>query len=198
MVFEVFEDREYDTRGFAMRRGHRSRLLPAQVGRNKFKISTSSGRDIARCGMCRPGRHHGAGGAKAYKKVNPDARAQWQRVLGEARHAELAGSGALEPESDQLAGTSCRLAAHPTRLGASLHQGHQLLHSQHRLWATSSSARVPPVLRGKRQTAPTAQMSVAKSQGPRRSLYFGSAAVEQAVVEASIGGDRGGDRSGSA
>mmetsp|Transcript_24105 Transcript_24105/g.53426 ORF Transcript_24105/g.53426 Transcript_24105/m.53426 type:complete len:223 (+) Transcript_24105:71-739(+) len=103
MVFEVFEDREYDTRGFAMRRGHRSRLLPAQVGRNKFKISTSSGRDIARCGMCRPGRHHGAGGAKAYKKVNPDARAQWQRVLGEARHAELAGSGALEPESDQLA-----------------------------------------------------------------------------------------------
>lgn len=48
---------------------------------------------IARCGMCKPGRYHRAGGAKALKKVSgrngEHKRAEWVMTLTEARLAMI-------------------------------------------------------------------------------------------------------------
>eukprot|EP00746_Dinoflagellata_sp_MGD_P160587 gnl/MRDRNA2_/MRDRNA2_87425_c0_seq1.p1 gnl/MRDRNA2_/MRDRNA2_87425_c0~~gnl/MRDRNA2_/MRDRNA2_87425_c0_seq1.p1 ORF type:complete len:173 (-),score=21.64 gnl/MRDRNA2_/MRDRNA2_87425_c0_seq1:175-693(-) len=46
---------------------------------------------IARCGMCKPGRYHRAGGAKALKKVSGrnGTRSEWMVVLNDARTAGL-------------------------------------------------------------------------------------------------------------
>merc|ERR1712182_185617 len=45
-----------------------------------------------RCSMCKPGRHHGAGGCKALKKVGghyggKGAMAEWNAIVSEARIA---------------------------------------------------------------------------------------------------------------
>lgn len=89
-----------DRRGFAMRRGHRDRVVhsekatgrPGEVlpGRSSFKRRAGGHRDVVRCSMCKPGRHHGAGGAKSLKKVKGSkARAAWLDVMAEVRRAEL-------------------------------------------------------------------------------------------------------------
>jgi len=87
-----------DTRGFAMRRGNRGRVVHRKKrgeaefelpGRSSFKRRANGHRDVYRCSMCKPGRHHGAGGAKSLKKVQgSQARNRWLDVLGEARDAE--------------------------------------------------------------------------------------------------------------
>lgn len=88
---EDWEVREM--RGYAMRRGHRRRLLkPTFVGRNAFKRKAGGQRDVLRCSMCKPGRYHGPGGAKALKKLSSSnsrgQRALWSEVLHEARNSE--------------------------------------------------------------------------------------------------------------
>lgn len=114
---EEWEVREL--RGFAMRRGRKGRILrmarakaarqlrgapprqPGQEssilvmpGRNLFSRRAGNNHHVARCGMCHPGRHHGAGGKKASKKCSSalgDARERWLDVVHEARDAEKAG-----------------------------------------------------------------------------------------------------------
>merc|ERR1712008_512004 len=72
-----------DTRGFAMRRGHRGRVVhhcraePALPGRCSFKRRAGGHRDVYRCGMCKPGRHHGPGGAKSLKNASSSACVEW-------------------------------------------------------------------------------------------------------------------------
>jgi len=89
-----------DRRGFAMRRGHRDRVVhsvkatgrPGEVlpGRSSFKRRAGGHRDVVRCSMCKPGRHRGAGGAKSLKKVKGSkARTAWLDVMAEVRQAEL-------------------------------------------------------------------------------------------------------------
>merc|ERR1719313_2848447 len=46
---------------------------------------------VARCGMCKPGRYHRAGGAKAFKKISSrnGSRSAWMLILNDARTARL-------------------------------------------------------------------------------------------------------------
>eukprot|EP00930_Biecheleria_cincta_P008293 TRINITY_DN109708_c0_g1_i1.p1 TRINITY_DN109708_c0_g1~~TRINITY_DN109708_c0_g1_i1.p1 ORF type:complete len:272 (+),score=35.97 TRINITY_DN109708_c0_g1_i1:59-817(+) len=84
-------------RGFAMRRGHRGRVVhsseghspEAMPGRSSFKRRAGGHRDVLRCSMCKPGRHHGAGGAKALKKVKgSQTRQRWLTLLDELHHLD--------------------------------------------------------------------------------------------------------------
>lgn len=107
-----------ETRGFAMRRGHKGKILrmararaakqlrgvaAAQLslessmavmpGRNLFSRRAGNFHHVERCGWCHPGRHHGAGGKKSSKKsTNGDARLKWLEVVREARDAEKAAA----------------------------------------------------------------------------------------------------------
>lgn len=91
---EEWEMRE--TRGFVMRKGYCKRLerrrrpdAPKETcGRNSFSRRAGGHRDVLRCGMCKPGRHHGDGGAKALKKVRGGERTAWLAVVDEARLGE--------------------------------------------------------------------------------------------------------------
>lgn len=58
-------------------------------------VAVSSGAQVVietcRCGMCKPGRHHGPGGAKSLKNVRgSQLRGRWLDVKAEARQAEHA------------------------------------------------------------------------------------------------------------
>lgn len=84
-------------RGFAMRRGHRERVVhsmeghsqEALPGRSSFKRRAGGHRDVLRCSMCKPGRHHGPGGAKALKKVKgSQTRHRWLTLLDELHHVD--------------------------------------------------------------------------------------------------------------
>lgn len=86
-------------RGFAMKHGHNKCLLrrrnanaPCEArGRNCFSRSIGDGRDVKRCSMCKPGRHHRDGGKKALKKVqgyNGYCRDAWLEIRHDARAAE--------------------------------------------------------------------------------------------------------------
>lgn len=65
---------------------------------------------VARCGMCKPGRRQGPGGAKALKKVNTRiserVRSSWLAVVDEARAASHfppldSSAGTLMPECEE-------------------------------------------------------------------------------------------------
>jgi len=95
-----------DLRGFSMQRGHRSRVVHKKArkqnsseeilpGRTSFKRKAGGTRCPRRCGMCRPGRYHRAGGAKASKKVSCAIRGTlqrlaWQDAVQEARQSQRA------------------------------------------------------------------------------------------------------------
>lgn len=104
---EALQDWELkDLRGFSMQRGHRSRVVHKKgrkqnsseevlPGRTSFKRKAGGTRCPARCGMCRPGRYHRAGGAKASKKVGCAVRGvlhrlAWLDVVQEARLSQRA------------------------------------------------------------------------------------------------------------
>lgn len=123
---EEWELREL--RGFSMRRGRRGRITrrtrPASEiplwhldrasrsdelyepsalllpGRSKFGHQAGNYRHQPRCSMCRPGRHRGAGGKKARKKVGNShcrvPRARWRSVVREARSWQGEAASALE------------------------------------------------------------------------------------------------------
>merc|ERR1711988_960805 len=90
-----------DTRGFAMRGGHRNRVVhsqpkhdraePVLPGRSSFKRRAGGHRDVVRCGMCKPGRYQRAGGAKSLKKANrgSQARQSWLDLLEEVRRTDF-------------------------------------------------------------------------------------------------------------
>merc|ERR1719195_258075 len=80
-----------------MRRGHCGRVVhrctaeSALPGRCSFKRRAGGHRDVYRCSMCKPGRHHGPGGAKSLKNVRgSQLRGRWLDVKAEARQAEHA------------------------------------------------------------------------------------------------------------
>lgn len=92
--FQDWEVRE--TRGFVMKHGHNKRLarrwdnlpLSMQRGRNCYSRSINDGRDVVRCGMCKPGRYRRAGGAKGLKKVggrDSRQRDDWQHMQRDLR-----------------------------------------------------------------------------------------------------------------
>jgi len=95
------EDDFIDTRGFAMRAGHRDRVVHSQAkhvraepvlpGRSSFKRRAGGYRDVVRCGMCKPGRYKRAGGAKSLKKASPGshARQSWLDLLEEVRRTDF-------------------------------------------------------------------------------------------------------------
>jgi len=94
---ELLEEDFAKSRGFAMRRGHRGRVVhsseghsqEALPGRSSFKRRAGGHRDVLRCSMCKPGRHHGAGGAKALKKVKgSQSRQRWLTLLDELHRVD--------------------------------------------------------------------------------------------------------------
>lgn len=105
-AMEPFQEWEVkDLRGFSMQHGHRSRIVHKKSrhkdnqellpGRTSFKRKAGGNRCPARCGMCRPGRYHRAGGAKASKKTrNPvrgfHQRSAWLDIVQEARNVRRA------------------------------------------------------------------------------------------------------------
>merc|ERR1712118_228512 len=90
---EGSEDSEGSATGF----GRKSSDVPGCCGCSPNGAKRCFGQNyfhVARCGMCKPGRHHGAGGAKALKKVSGShgraAKAEWIATLNEARLATRA------------------------------------------------------------------------------------------------------------
>lgn len=133
---EEWELREL--RGFSMRQGRRGRIMrrarpapeillwhldrasrsgelyePSALllpGRSKFGRQAGNYRHQPRCSMCRPGRHRGAGGKKARKKVGNShcrvPRARWLSVVREARSWQGEAASAVEAyalEADDVA-----------------------------------------------------------------------------------------------
>eukprot|EP00811_Abedinium_folium_P016094 NODE_25037_length_601_cov_18.569620.p1 GENE.NODE_25037_length_601_cov_18.569620~~NODE_25037_length_601_cov_18.569620.p1 ORF type:complete len:118 (-),score=19.13 NODE_25037_length_601_cov_18.569620:172-525(-) len=95
-----------DVRGYAMRHGHCARLsCLGSCGRANFARRAGGHRDVLRCSNCKPGRHHGDGGAKATKKVRgSSSRGPWLQLCEEVRNAEKAfGRGIFDDELFSLA-----------------------------------------------------------------------------------------------
>mmetsp|Transcript_23290 Transcript_23290/g.42478 ORF Transcript_23290/g.42478 Transcript_23290/m.42478 type:complete len:228 (+) Transcript_23290:84-767(+) len=97
-----------ETRGFVMRGGYCKKLqcrrnpdAPKECrGRNSFSRRAGGHRDVTRCSMCKPGRHHGPGGAKSLKKVGRGhgSRSLWKLVYQEARSSESLPAGEQRPQ----------------------------------------------------------------------------------------------------
>merc|ERR1712124_178873 len=100
-----------------MRKGYSKRLerrrrpdAPKETcGRNSFSRRAGGHRDVLRCSMCKPGRHHRDGGAKALKKVRGGERMAWLTVLDEARLGE---QGRWMDETPKVFQSSKSLARH--------------------------------------------------------------------------------------
>merc|ERR1712032_952138 len=74
----------------ALMRKRNPKAPQACRGRNSFSRTVRGGCNRARCGLCKPGRHHRAGGAKAEKKACPGSSqgCKWRAIKEEARNAE--------------------------------------------------------------------------------------------------------------
>jgi len=129
-------DNFIDTRGFAMRRGHGGRVVhhcsaqSALPGRCSFKWRAGGHRDVYRCPLCKPGRHHGPGGAKSLKNVRgSQVRMKWLDVHAEVRQAEHAAkevydvmpskpspnlTGQTKPPSSQETAAAMRVPEQPS------------------------------------------------------------------------------------
>eukprot|EP00929_Paragymnodinium_shiwhaense_P033962 TRINITY_DN18542_c0_g1_i1.p1 TRINITY_DN18542_c0_g1~~TRINITY_DN18542_c0_g1_i1.p1 ORF type:complete len:243 (-),score=47.08 TRINITY_DN18542_c0_g1_i1:250-912(-) len=103
----------HETRGYAMRHGHhkalsrrRNATAPSeQRGRNCFSRSIGCDRDVARCGMCKPGRRQGAGGAKSLKRLGKNGsdasqKQKWLQLKADIRAIMLKG------QAPQMTGAS--------------------------------------------------------------------------------------------
>lgn len=93
-------------------------------GRTSFKRKAGGNRCPARCGMCRPGRYHRAGGAKASKKVSGAIRGggqrdAWRETVREARQMQRAigfGMDVLSLEMEAAAVPQGKLLADLTNV----------------------------------------------------------------------------------
>eukprot|EP00933_Yihiella_yeosuensis_P061842 TRINITY_DN646_c0_g6_i1.p1 TRINITY_DN646_c0_g6~~TRINITY_DN646_c0_g6_i1.p1 ORF type:complete len:210 (-),score=43.27 TRINITY_DN646_c0_g6_i1:213-842(-) len=142
---------------------------------------------IARCGMCKPGRRHGAGGAKSRKRLGGYAggmeKLKWEDIRKEASEAHQAYQRGKRLDTDKEDEIDNWLASSDDDDDDDSDSFSQIPHVHHRRFALNPPASVPA-------KAPVARTQRKKHDRSKpRFATFGCKCCKQSAVDRSLSDD---------